>query len=300
MPEGPTIKVTGDLLRDALQGRTISRFMSRFKKAIAEEWQPRIEGAQVDAVRSHGKNLFIDFSSGYTLYSHMLMWGSWHVYRQDELWAKEARKARVELHTATHVAVLFSAPVCEMIHRDDLVTHQSSETGPDMLSESFDAAEARRRFLAPEHATREVGELIMDQTVMAGIGNILKSEILFEVGIHPQRLPATLTDAEWEGFVAAAHALMQRSYELGTFNGAFLPAGVEVEPSRYGYVYRRRTYPCLRCGTPIRMVRQGARQRMTYYCPTCQPYVGDRNPDLLPDRPRRRASRSPSVTAPGD
>jgi endonuclease VIII len=300
MPEGPSVRLAVDRLRAALQGRRIIRFSSTYKKARTEDWTTKIEGSTVVAARSHGKNMFLDFDSGWTLYTHFLMWGSWHVYRQDEPWAKEARKARVELHTTTHVAVLFSAPVCELIHRDDLVTHQSSETGPDLLSDAFDAAEARRRFLAPEHATREVGELIMDQTVMAGIGNILKSEILFEVGIHPQRLPATLTDAEWERFVAAARALMQRSYELGTFDGAFLPAGVEVEPSRYGYVYRRRTYPCLRCGTPIRMVRQGARQRMTYYCPACQPYVGERNPDLLPDRPRRRSARSPSVTAPGD
>lgn len=293
MPEGPTIKNTADRLRDVLEGRPISRLVSRYKKAASEDWQRKIEGARVLAVRAHGKNLFIDFSSGYTLYSHMLMWGSWHVYRHGEGWAKEARKARVELHTPTHVAVLFSAPVCEVIHRDDLLTHRSSEAGPDLLSDAFDADEARRRLGAPQHAEREVGDLIMDQTVISGIGNILKSEILFQAGIHPQRLPATVTDAEWQRFIAIARDLMRRSYELGAFNGAFLPDGVEVESGRYGYVYRRRTYPCLRCATPIRMVRQGERQRMTYYCPTCQPYIGDNSPDLLPDRLRRRASRSP-------
>ncbi len=292
MPEGPTIRVTADRLRAALAGQTIIRCVSRFKKARSEDWQRKIEGARVEAVRARGKHLFIDFSSGYTMYSHMLMWGAWHVYHQGEPWAKETRKARVELHTATHVAVLFSAPICEVIHRADLATHRSSETGPDLLSDSFDGAEARRRFCAPEHAAREVGDLIMDQTVISGIGNILKSEILFAAGIHPQRLPPTVTDDEWARFVMIARALMRRSYELGTFNGAFLPEGVAVEAGRYGYVYRRRTYPCLRCGTPIRMVRQGARRRMTYYCPTCQPYIGAHNPDLAPERPRRRSSRA--------
>lgn len=274
MPEGHTIKVAADTLREVLLDRTIISFHSSFKKAQAEGWQPHIQGHAVTAARSHGKNLFLEFSSGYVLYTHMLLWGSWHVYRVGEPWQKEARKARVVLQTATHVAVLFSAPICELIHRDDLAAHKTAETGPDLLADTFDAAEAERRFRAAMHAEREVGELIMDQTVIAGIGNVLKSEILFEAGIHPQRLPGSVTAAEWATFVQAARTLIQRSYSNGGFDGAFLPPGAEVEPHRYGYVYRRRTYPCLRCGTPIQMARQGQRQRMTYFCPTCQPIDG--------------------------
>lgn len=294
MPEGPTIKIAADALRAVLQDQTIIAFRSSFKKARIEDWQPKIEGRRVLSVRSHGKNLFIDFSSEYVLYTHMLMWGSWHVYRSGEAWRKAAQKARVVLTTATHEAVLFSAPVCELIHRADLALHKTAGTGPDLLAENFDAAEARRRFFAPEHAGREIGELIMDQTVLAGIGNILKSESLFQAGIHPQRLPATLTDDEWRRLLDVAQRLIRTSYELGTFNGAFLPAAAEVEPGKYGCVYRRRTYPCIRCGTPIKMVRQGIGQRMTYYCPHCQPYVGEHNPDLVPDRPRRRRAPKPA------
>jgi endonuclease-8 len=290
VPEGHTIKVAADILREALAGQSIVAFRSSFKKAAAESWTPKILEQRVTAVRSHGKNLFIEFSSDYVLYTHMLMWGSWHVYHVGEPWRKEERKARVVMETATHVAVLFSAPVCELLHRLELSTHKTAETGPDLLADSFDAAEAERRFRLPEHAAREVGELIMDQTVLAGIGNVLKSEILFQAGIHPQRLPTTISAAEWNRFVAVACSLIQTSYELGTFDGAFLPPDVEAQGGKYGYVYRRRGYPCLRCGTPIKMVRQGVRQRMTWYCPQCQPYVGEHNPDLAPERERRKRS----------
>lgn len=288
MPEGPSVRVTADTLRAALAGQRIEQITSRFKKAAAEDWRGKIEGQTVEAVRVHGKNIFIDFTSGWTLYTHFLMWGSWHVYARDEPWLKEERKARVVLTTATQVAVLFSAPVCELIQRDALATHRTAETGPDLLAESFDEAEARRRFFAAEQAGREVGELIMDQTVLAGIGNILKSEILFQAGIHPQRLPPTISADEWRRFVAISRELLRVSYELGTFDGAFLPPDATVEPRKFGYVYRRRTYPCLRCGTPIKMVRQGPRARMTYYCPHCQPYVGEHNPDLAPPPRARR------------
>ncbi len=123
------------------------------------------------------------------MYTHMLMWGSWHVYAPDEPWLKEERKARVVIHNSDAVAVLFSAPVCELVRREDLATHKTSELGPDLMVEQVDVVEAARRFFDPIHAERAVGDLIMDQTVLAGIGNILKSEVLFQVGINPLRLP---------------------------------------------------------------------------------------------------------------
>jgi endonuclease-8 len=276
--------VTADLLRGALQGKIVREFRSPLKKAAAEAWQPKIAGQRVDAVRSVGKHLLLELSSNYVLYSHMMMWGAWHVYAPGEPWRKPANRARAVLETDDAVAVLFNAPVCELVHRDQLTQHITASSGPDLLSDTFDTDEARRRFYAPAHAAREVGELIMDQQVLAGIGNVLKSEILFQAGMHPQRIPGTVTADEFDRMIALSHDLMRTSYELGTFEGAFLPPDAEIQGGRYGYVYRRRGYPCVRCGTAIRMVRQGAGQRMTWYCPHCQPYVGPNNPDLVPDR----------------
>jgi endonuclease-8 len=295
MPEGPTIKVTADMLRQALQNRTIQAFSSPLKKTVAEDWRGKIEGQRVDAVRSVGKHLLIEFSSNYVLYTHMLMWGAWHVYAPGEEWRKPANRARVVLATDEAVAVLFNAPICELIHRTQLAEHVTATSGPDLLSDAFDLEEARRRFYASEHAERQVGELIMDQQVLAGIGNVLKSEILFQAGMHPQRMPGTLTSDEFERVITISRGLMRVSYELGTFDGAFLPKDIVIEGGKYGYVYRRRGYPCARCGTTIRMVRQGPRQRMTWYCPQCQPYIGPNNPDLVADRRPKPKGRSANI-----
>ena len=100
MPEGPTIRNTADALRAALLGRRVERFHSPLKRAAAEGWLDRTTGQHVVAVRSHGKNLFVDFDNDWTLYTHMLMWGAWHVYARGEPWRKEERKARLVLTLA--------------------------------------------------------------------------------------------------------------------------------------------------------------------------------------------------------
>ena len=110
MPEGPTIRNTADLLRETLAGQRITNLSSRLKRAATEDWVGKITSQCVCAVRAHGKNLFIDFANDWTLYTHMLMWGAWHVYAQGEPWRREARNARVVLETATHCAVL-AAPL---------------------------------------------------------------------------------------------------------------------------------------------------------------------------------------------
>ena len=104
MPEGPTIRNTADRLREVLAGRRIEHAQSPLKKAAAEDWTGKLTGRLVLDVRSHGKNLFVDFDGGWTLYTHMMMWGTWHVYTRDEPWRKEASKARVVLATADHIA----------------------------------------------------------------------------------------------------------------------------------------------------------------------------------------------------
>jgi endonuclease VIII len=273
MPEGPTIRHTADQLRTVLEGHQITRFQSPLKKAAAEGWADKISGQSVSTVRSHGKNLFIDFANDWTLYTHMLMWGAWHVYAQGEPWRKEARKARVVLETATHCAVLFSAPVCQLLHTSELATHPTSELGPDLLAEHFgpdDLAEIRRRLQAQGDAS--IGEAIMNQTVLAGIGNILKSEILFTSRIHPERPAASLNDDEFACLIATSQDMMRRAYDTHSFIHVFLPPALRQATGSLGYVYGRSGQVCLRCGGTIAMVRQGPMQRMTFFCPICQPY----------------------------
>ena len=272
MPEGPTIRNTADMLRETLADQQITRFHSSLKKAATEGWAEKLAGQRVRAVRSHGKNLFIDFTNGWTLYTHMLMWGAWHVYGQGEPWRKEARKARVVLETATHCAVLFSAPVCQLLPAADLATHPTSELGPDLLATHFgpdERAEIRRRLHIQGNTA--IGEAIMNQTVMAGIGNILKSEILFAARIHPERPAASLGDDEFERLIAISQDMMRRAYDTQSFVQVFLPPTLRQATGSLGYVYGRSSQICLRCGGTIAMVRQGPMQRMTFFCPFCQP-----------------------------
>jgi endonuclease-8 len=273
MPEGPTIRNTADLLQETLAGQQITRFDSPLKKAAAEGWADKIAGQHVRAVRAHGKNLFIDFANDWTLYTHMLMWGAWHVYTQGEPWRKEARKARVVLETTTHCAVLFSAPICQLVHASELSSHPTSQLGPDVLAENFGAKERdeiRRRLQAQGAAS--IGETIMNQTVLAGIGNILKSEILFAARINPQRPANSLSDDEFDRLLTTSQDMMRRAYATHSFTQVFLPPALRQATGRLGYVYGRSGQICLRCGRTIAMVRQGPMQRMTFFCPVCQPY----------------------------
>lgn len=272
MPEGPTIRNTADLLRDTLVRQPITDFHSPLKKAVAEGWAEKLLNQQARAVRSHGKNLFIDFENGWTLYTHMLMWGAWHVYAQGEPWRKEARKARVVLETATHCAVLFSAPVCQLIATSTLAAHPTSALGPDLLAASFgpsDIGEVRQRLQS--QGDTAIGEAIMNQNVMAGIGNILKSEILFATHIHPERAAARLRDDEFAHLISTSQDMMRRAYDTHSFTQVFLSPALRQATGGLGYVYGRSGQICLRCGGTIAMVRQGPMQRMTFFCPFCQP-----------------------------
>ncbi len=295
MPEGPSIKNMGDRLRAALDGQIIEGVRSRYKKSKEEDWPGLIKGQTVTGVRTHGKNLFIDLTNGYSIYSHMMMWGSWRIYEPGQTWDKEERLARLVLETPKSVAVLFNAPVCEVINAERLPEHKTSRMGPDLLAPGFDAVEVERRLHLPENRDRELGEAIMDQFILAGIGNILKSEILFQAGLHPLRPAGSLTEPEFADFIRYSLGLIQRSYELGGFNQAFLPPELLpeiVHGNNLGYVYRRRTKLCHICTTPIEMVRQGIGKRMTWYCPHCQPLAGGGLPLDLRLRPDSTTSKS--------
>lgn len=277
MPEGPSIRITADQIRDVLEGKTITHFSSRFKKSIAEDWAGKFQDQTIKEVRAHGKNLFFDADSGWTMYSHMMMWGSWHVYEHGQEWRKEERKSRVVIHTDQHVIVLFSAPVCEVIRTDQLNEHTTAKLGPDLMRDDVDAEEVWRRMHDPRNADLPLGEAIMIQEIMAGIGNILKSEVLFLAGLHPLRTAGSLQRDEFDRFMALAKEAMRRSVIAGGFNGVFVPWEQMPAGWAFGYTYRRRTKPCLVCGTPIEMVRQGFLKRMTWYCPQCQPLDGHAN-----------------------
>jgi len=260
VPEGDTIWRAARTLHRALAGQSVVAARS----AVAAVDETALVGRTVDSVESRGKNLLIRLDDGRVLYTHMRMTGSWHVYRPGERWQRPARQARVVLETARYVAVCFSAPVVELLSPGAERRHPAlARLGPDLLSAGFDREEARRRLRA--RGELPVGEAILAQDALAGIGNIYKSETLFLCGVDPFRRVRELSDAELDRIVERARALMSANLDAGPRSTRGNAGG-----SQRMWVYRRSGRPCRRCGTAIRMRRQGTDARSTYWCTRCQ------------------------------
>jgi endonuclease-8 len=260
MPEGDTIFRAARTLQTALAGKVVRAWRSPLPAFTGAG----LEGKRIDKVEPRGKNLLVHLDDGRSVLTHMRMTGSWHVYRPGERWQRAARRARLVLETDDFVAVCFDAPVVELLAPGRVARHESLvRLGPDVLAEEFDAAEARRRLRARDDSP--IGEALLVQRALAGIGNIYKSESLFLCRLDPWRRIADLDDAALDHLVSTARDLMRNN--LGPFARSTRPAG----PRGAGtWVYGRRGEACLVCGARIAMRRQGQGLRSTYYCPECQ------------------------------
>jgi endonuclease-8 len=227
----------------------------------------RLVGRTVESVEARGKHLLIGFSGGLWLRTHLRMRGSWHRYRVGEPWRLPAARASAVLHTDTAVAVCFDAPEVELLSSAELERHAVlSALGPDLLGAAFDADEAVRRLLAGPSVP--LGEALLDQRAVAGIGNVVKSEVCFLERLDPW---APVGDVP-ETSLRAALVTARRVLQSNVGGGARVTTGVSA-PGRSLWVYGRAGRPCRRCGTLIAARRQGEQARMTYWCPRCQPGV---------------------------
>jgi endonuclease-8 len=211
-------------------------------RAAAKRLAERLDGLVLESVDAVGKNLLLRFQGGHVLRSHLRMTGRWRV---DPRGTARAGQPWLILRGDEHEAVLWNGPVLEL---DKPLT-----TGADILDErpAYDAMVARLR-LQPD---REIGDALLDQKLVAGIGNIWRAEALWETRVSPWSPLAEMSDTDLRAVLEAAHRLMAASV-----NGA--------RPLRR--VYRRTGRPCRRCGTPIRAHAQGDGARVAYWCPTCQ------------------------------
>ena len=262
MPEGDTIYRSATSLRRWLGGRQLTAA----RTSVPGLPIARLVGTTVDAVDAHGKHLLVRCSGGLVLHTHMRMTGSWHVYPAGERWQKHPRAARVVLEAADRVAVCFSAPVVELLTEASLARHPAlSQLGPDVLvPASLDPAVVVARARARTTWSPTAGELLLDQRVVAGIGNIFRCESLFICGVAPRRPSAALDDDTVMSLVTTASTLMQASATSATASRSF--DGVTDAP----WVYKRVGRPCRRCGTTIARELLGAQARAVYWCPTCQ------------------------------
>jgi len=266
VPEGDTILRSADTLRRWLLDRQITSARTTLPGLRAA----RLRGATVTGVDARGKHLLLRLSSGDVLHTHMGMTGSWHVYPTGERWRRPAREARLVLEAGERLAVCFNAPVVELLAAHQERVHPVlAALGPDVLDPRWGDAEVvrrRARQRALDGVSPTAAELLLDQRIVSGVGNIYRSETLFVCGIDPWHPVASLSDEQIDDLVGAASRLMSSSVRHGTvaargFGGR---AG-------QAWVYRRAGLRCRRCGTSIVARRIGTQARTVYWCPTCQP-----------------------------
>ena len=261
MPEGDTIHGAAARLEAVLADSQVDSLRGSHRSVI--EFGRRVEGTTVVACRAVGKHVLIDFSNGWTLRTHLRMTGVWHIYEPDEEWRKSPGKARVILATASHVAVCFAAPTVQLAPRH-LVDEQIEHLGPDLTTGAVadEVAIARLRGAEPN---RPINEVLLDQTILSGIGNVFKSEILYLEGVHPDTPLADISDERLGTLAARASRLLAANI------GRNRTTTGERGPDSRMWVYGRSGRPCRRCRTPISYAERGPLHRPTYWCPHCQP-----------------------------
>jgi endonuclease-8 len=272
VPEGDTIFRAARTLGRALTGRTVTRFESVYPALTRIDHDAPLAGRTVDAVSARGKHLLMTFSGALVLHTHMRMHGSWHIYRVGERWRAPHRDMRIVLTVDPFVAVAFNVPVAEFLTPRQLARHpQIQALGPDLADPSFDRADVRHRLSA--HAAEPIHEVLLNQRVLAGIGNELKSEVLFVARVNPFAAAGALDAGAVERVIDAALRLMTMNIvESASARPAFgRQTTGSLDPDAKTYVYGRAGRACRRCGTAIRVSKAGADARLTYWCPACQP-----------------------------
>jgi endonuclease-8 len=256
VPEGDTIHSAARRVGAALVGKEIVSIETPQPRHALDRWPERLGGRAVRAVDARGKHLFIRFEGDLTLHSHLRMTGSWGVYRRGQRWRRSPRRAWLVIRTDDHEVVEFDGPVLElMTDSRTRFDRRLATLGPDLLAEDFAERDFVQR-VRRDDQTRAVGDALLDQRNLAGIGNMWKAEGCFIAGVDPWRRLSAASDDELVSVVRAVRPLMIDS------------AAGRRPPRRW--VYDRAGLPCRRCDTPIRARGQGDDNRTTYWCPACQ------------------------------
>jgi endonuclease VIII len=257
MPEGDTIHSAARRIRAALVGKPIVSIETPQPRHAMDRWPQRLEGRAVTNVDAHGKHLFVRFEGDLTLHSHLRMTGRWGVYPRGRRWGRSPRRAWLVLRTAEHEVVEFDGPVLELMTESRTrFDRRLAALGPDVLAGELDERAVLAR-LRQDDQSRGVGDALLDQRNLAGVGNVWKSEGCFRVGLDPWRPLGRVADDEALAVVREIRERMLASAERGGH-----PRDIQV--------YDRGGRPCPRCGGPIRARGQGDDNRTTYWCPACQ------------------------------
>jgi endonuclease-8 len=262
MPEGDTIHRTAARLRSVLVGRPLTRV------DLLREPRPwPALGATVTGVEARGKHLLVRSSDGLVLHTHQQMTGSWHLYAPAERWRKSPRAARVVLAVPGAVAVCFASPVVEVLDARSEARHPSlRRLGPDLCDPAADLEEVLRRLGRLSPPERSIGEVLLDQRIACGVGNVYRCDVLFLHGLHPATPVGAVDDATRRSLLVTAGELLRANLD-----GDGARTTVPDAPAGSLWVHGRAGRPCRRCGTAVGSGQLGEHARWVYWCPTCQP-----------------------------
>jgi endonuclease-8 len=274
LPEGDAIYRTARTLARALTGSVVTTFESVLPGLTRVHVDEPLTGRTVERVWSRGKHVLMALSGGLTLRTHMRMNGSWHIYRPGEPWQRPRSDMRIVIGTDAFTAVAFNVPVAEFLTAAALSRSRPLTTlGPDLLADDFDLEEAAARLRA--RGAAPIGDVLLDQHTVAGIGNVYKSEICFLCRINPYRLVSALSDEDVRRLLETARRLMRANITESARGGIVTYHSLrsmtrQGDASAKHWVYGRQGKPCRRCGTAIAASKRGADARTTYWCPRCQ------------------------------
>ena len=271
MPEGPEIRRAADRIARAIEGQLADEVFFAFPRL--HEWSETLRGRRVAAVEPRGKALLVRFDGGVNVYSHNQLYGRWFVVPRGRS-PSTTRQLRFAVHTTNGSALLYSASDIDVLSDEELIEHPFlRKLGPDVLDGRTRAATVARRLREPRFAGRSLGALLLDQELVAGLGNYLRSEILFVAGLLAERRPRDLDERELAALADAIVTIARRAYRTG---------GVTNDPDdvrqlkaegvrRAGYrhfVFARAGRPCRRCGEVVQKGETAGRR--WYWCPACQ------------------------------
>lgn len=260
MPEGDTIHRTAITLSKALTGKSVI-FVRSQAPQVSDEAAISLAGNTILSVEAIGKNLLINFSGGLSLHTHMKMTGSWHIYRKNQKWRRPAWLARIVIDVTDFVAVCFNAPVVRLL-TEKQKQDEFRTLGPD-VAVTFDSQEILRSFRL--YHWLEIGEAIINQRILSGVGNVFKSEILYHEKINPFARVSALSDEELIRIIETSGRMLRENI----YGDSIRSTRKSLRGGSY-FVYGRSRLPCRACGTNITVRRQGDARRSTYYCPKCQ------------------------------
>jgi endonuclease-8 len=274
MPEGDMIFRAARSLHKALAGHQVTKFDTAYAHLSRVADDAPIAGRMIERCEAAGKHLLIVFSGDLILRTHMRMNGSWHLYRHGERWWRGPQAMRVRIDTADWVAVAFDVPVAEFVTARQLqAAGPVAALGPDLLKPEFDRDEAVRRIVIS--GATPIAQALLDQRLVAGIGNIYKSEVLFLGGVHPDTPAGAVPVAALEALLEIAQSLLRQNVIEGS--AAAIQTYRSLRRTAPGsdrddnlWVYGRKGKPCRKCGTLIESKKMGVEARTTYWCPNCQ------------------------------